>query len=78
MQRPITDKDIEEIERMFGIELMECQKEMLRKTLSCDKAFVCMPPHVGYIQAMNLARLTRLIFGFGEKEFKYESTRNDL
>lgn len=39
---------VEFIEQYFGIELMECQKIMLRNTLNQKEVHICYPRHCGY------------------------------
>lgn len=75
MSKTVTDKDIEEFEKLYGVELTGSQKEMVRKILDKDEIYISMFPRRGYIQAMRLSQLTRLIFGFGERNF--EQTKND-
>ena len=38
---------VEFVEKYFNIELMECQKIMLRKTIN-EKIYLCYPRHYGY------------------------------
>ena len=39
---------VEFVEKYFGIELMECQKTMLRNMLNKKEIYICYPRYCGY------------------------------
>ena len=52
---------VEFIEQYFCIELMECQKTMLRNTLNQKEVYLCYTRHCGYSEYKEILELCGLV-----------------
>lgn len=52
---------VEFVEKYFGIELMECQKTMLRNTLNQKEIYICYPRYYGYSEYKEMLELCGLV-----------------
>ena len=52
---------VEFVEKYFGIELMECQKSMIRKMADKKEIYICYPRHCGYSEYKEILELCGLV-----------------
>lgn len=65
----LTDKQIDEYEKVYGIKLMDYQREVLKRLSSADKPVtINMVAFAGRTYLRNLAETAKIILGLKESE----------